>query len=85
MGLPIHQQDDLTNKLGPLPLICAKIHSQIQTETHTDPHTTDMGEDESNYQFKCSMQWLILNLEVIQPKKSLLSSLYSRENNGIMN
>lgn len=29
---------------------------------------TYIGSDESNYQFKCSMQWLILNLEVILPK-----------------
>lgn len=29
---------------------------------------TYIGVDESNYQFKCSMQWLILNLEVILPK-----------------
>lgn len=34
MGLPIHQQDDLTNKLGPLPLFV-----QRQTHTHTNIHT----------------------------------------------
>ena len=54
MRLPIHQQDDLTNKLGPLPLI---VQRHTHTHTHTHKHThTDIGEDESNYQLKCSMQ-----------------------------